>query len=109
MKTMSEQNFANKIDSSILNEICFFIFSEFIDVEEDSYEELESVDTNDSLETSETDQQFDDISSSISSLDQKEDETINDKAQRLKERYKYDKKVLESGRKTGVSVRRVTT
>ena len=116
MKTMSDQSFSSKVDSSILNEICFFIFSEFIDVEDELSEDIESIDTNDFSETPEedtyppdedsADQQFGDTTSMLSS---KDDESIDDKAQRLREKYKYDKKVMDSKRKTGVSVRRITT
>lgn len=113
IQTMGGQGFSKKIESSILNEISLFIFSEFLDVEESDVEEMDDNDRStrslteeDDSEDIAEDQQFDDISSSIYTAPQ--DEDLDDKAARLVEKYRADKKTLSSGAKTGVSVRRVS-
>jgi hypothetical protein len=107
LQTMSSQSFSEKVESSLLNEISMFIFSEFIDVDdEDGFEESDSSIISDSPAE---DQQFDDVSSSINYNETLQDEDLDDKAARLVEKYRADQKVLSSGKKTGVSVRRVTT
>lgn len=112
--TMSEQPFSSKVDKSTLNEISTFIFSEFLDVDEDESEnEIGGVFEGQNDDIAE-DQQFDDESSSLTELSSltseiPNDEDLDEKATRLIQKYRADQKVLSSGRKTGVAVRRVST
>jgi predicted RNA-binding Zn-ribbon protein involved in translation (DUF1610 family) len=108
MNTMSEQPFSSKIEKGVLNEISTFIFSEFLDVDEDEPEnEIGEVFESQDEDPAE-DQQFDDQSSSLVP-EVPNDEDLDEKATRLIQKYRADQRVLSSGRKTGVAVRRVST
>ena len=103
MQTMSSQSFSKSIDSKLLNEISTFIFTEFLDVEE-SDEVFEEEDLIGAVEEPAEEQQFDGETPFVEA-----DEDLDDKAARLVEKYRADQRILSSKRKTGVSVRRVST
>lgn len=107
ISSLSDQDFSKKVDQSIITEISMFIFDEFLDindVEEESYEE-EVDKIEESKKLVEEYPQDEDLFGSAENLN----EDIEEKAARLKARYLNDQKKLSAGKKTGVSVRRVST
>lgn len=111
ISSLSDQDFSKKVDKSIIAEISMFIFDEFLDIndieeeeKEESYEEeVDKIEESRKL-VKEYPQDED-----LFGSDQNINEDIEEKAARLKVRYLNDQKKLSAGKKTGVSVRRVST